>query len=553
MTGAQLANALNEAAIIAGRAGREAMARADLDEALLRQSVGSEQARRLNAKERRIVAYHEAGHAVCRRLLGLDPPEILSIVPRGPALGFVGHSPDEDSYLRSREELRKEIVTLLGGRAAEEEVFGTSFSGAVDDLARVHAVCRQMVGEFGMGIALDAEGAPPIALPTTDYALSDTTRRDVDLAAMMLARDAHRRARTLLAENRECLDDLAANALERETLSREDLDEIFAAHVLDETAAEVAEPSAGPSRRRTPRGSLPRTLTTATGEDHYFPPGRSVARMVHGERSVGLLYGQRALLIGALEPLTYTGTMLSTRAANKPFKRLARTAKIQETVFLGTRAEADEVLAGVHALHETIRGELPEAAGVHPAGTAYSAFDPELMLWTLAVIADSGRAMYEAMVRPLSEEERESLWQDYVLFGELFRLPRAEMPATYPEFAAWFEGRLASPDLQATEHALEMAPLVAFRQPVPADARGNLAIQNHFIKGTLPPRVREIFGIRWSGAHERSFRAMAAAHRRARRAFPYSIRRGRNDYFFDLVTHVEHQRGGTVTPELRAG
>jgi uncharacterized protein (DUF2236 family) len=275
--------------------------------------------------------------------------------------------------------------------------------------------------------------------------------------------------------------------------------------------------------------------------------------MVHGDRSVGLLYGQRALLIGALEPLTYTGTMLSTRAADKPFKRLARTAKIQETVFLGTRAEADEVLAGVHALHETIKGELPEDAGVHPAGTSYSAFDPELMLWTLAVIADSGRAMYETMVRPLSEDERESLWQDYVLFGELFRLPRAEMPATYPEFAAWFEGRLASPDLQATEHGLEMAPLVAFRQPVPAAARGNLAIQNHFIKGTLPPRVREIFGIRWSGAHERSFRAMAATHRRARRAFPYSMRRGRNDYFFDLVTHAEHQRGGTVTPELRAG
>src|SRR5215207_9561967 len=243
MTGAQLANALNEAAIIAGRAGREEMARADLDEALLRQSVGAEQARRLNAKERRIVAYHEAGHALCRQLLGLDPPEILSIVPRGPALGFVGHSPDEDSYLRSREELRKEIVTLLGGRAAEEEVFGTSFSGAVDDLARVHAVCKQMVGEFGMGVALDAEGAPPIALPTNDYALSDRTRRDVDVASMMLARDAHRRARTLLAENRECLDDLAANALERETLSREDLDEIFAAHGLAAAAAAPGSPN----------------------------------------------------------------------------------------------------------------------------------------------------------------------------------------------------------------------------------------------------------------------------------------------------------------------
>src|SRR4249919_3830382 len=175
LTGAQLANALNEAAIIAGRAGRVAMARADLDEALLRQSVGSQQARRLNSEERRIVAYHEAGHALCRRLLGLDPPEILSIVPRGPALGFVAHSPQEDSYLKSREELLDEVVTLLGGRAAEEEVLGESYSGAVDDLARVQMVCKQMVGEFGMGVALDAHGPAPIAMPTNDYAVSDST------------------------------------------------------------------------------------------------------------------------------------------------------------------------------------------------------------------------------------------------------------------------------------------------------------------------------------------------------------------------------------------
>jgi len=236
MTGAQLANALNEAAIIAGREGRRAIAREDLDEALLRQSVGSQQARRLSQKERRIVAYHEAGHALCRRLLGLDPPEILSIVPRGPALGFVGHSPQEDTYLKSREELLDELVTLLGGRAAEEEVMQASYSGAVDDLSRVHMVCRQMVAEFGMGVAIDADGAPPIALPTGDYALSDRTRRDVDVAAMTLAREAFRRARGLLAANRRCLDDLAAAALERETLTREELDEIFAAHELRERA-----------------------------------------------------------------------------------------------------------------------------------------------------------------------------------------------------------------------------------------------------------------------------------------------------------------------------
>jgi cell division protease FtsH len=232
MTGAQLANSLNEAAIISGRAGRTEVSRDDLDEALLRQSVGSQQARSLSERERRIVAFHEGGHALCRKLLGLDPPEILSIVPRGPALGFVAHSPQEDSYMSSREELLDEVVTLLGGRAAEEEVFGESYSGAAGDLQRVHQVCQQMVTEFGMGVALDHDGPPPIAMPTGDYAISDETRRDVDLAAMTLAREAFRRARALLTANRACLDALANKALERETLTREELDEIFAAHQL---------------------------------------------------------------------------------------------------------------------------------------------------------------------------------------------------------------------------------------------------------------------------------------------------------------------------------
>jgi cell division protease FtsH len=232
MTGAQLANALNEAAIIAGRLGREAIARDDLDEALLRQSVGAQQVRRLTDKERRIIAYHEAGHALCRRLVGLDPPEILSIVPRGPSLGFVASSPSEDRNLISRKQLLSEVVTFLGGRAAEEEVFGEAYSGAAADLASVHRICVQMVTEFGMTVATEPLEGTPLALPTGDYSLSDQTRRDVDLNAQALAEMAFSRARQLLAMNRQCLDDLAANALERETLTREDLDDIFDAHVL---------------------------------------------------------------------------------------------------------------------------------------------------------------------------------------------------------------------------------------------------------------------------------------------------------------------------------
>jgi cell division protease FtsH len=128
-------------------------------------------------------------------------------------------------------------VTLLGGRATEEVVLGESYSGASDDLNRVHLVCKQMVSEFGMGVALDHDGPVPIALPTGDYAVSDQTRREVDQAALTLAREAYRRARALISANLEVVDHLAVLALERETLTREELDEIFAAHELRPLAA----------------------------------------------------------------------------------------------------------------------------------------------------------------------------------------------------------------------------------------------------------------------------------------------------------------------------
>ncbi len=284
---------------------------------------------------------------------------------------------------------------------------------------------------------------------------------------------------------------------------------------------------------------------------HYFPNGESIARQVHGERSVGLLYGQRALLIGALEPLTYAGTILGSKAQNRPFERLVRTAKAQETIFLGSKEEADRILARVRNQHRRVAGTLPKDAGPYPAGTAYSAFDPELMLWILAVIADSGRAIYETTVRPLSPAEREGLWQDYLLFGELFGMPREAAPPTFPEFAAWFAAKLASPDLRPIPHALELAPTVAFEQPVPRLGRLNLASLNHVIKGTLPPTVREIYGIRWGMPQELAFRGLVGIHRKGvRRLLPDKLLRGRNDSFFDAVAAGERRRGGTPMSAL---
>ena len=177
--------------------------------------------------------------------------------------------------------------------------------------------------------------------------------------------------------------------------------------------------------------------------DGYFPEG-SILRRVHSERAVGLFYGQRALMIGALNPLAFVGTTEHTNAKLKPFQRLSHTAEVFETIFFGTRAEADRALAFVHRLHERVRGEMPEDAGKVPAGTPYSAFDPELMLWTLAVIADSGPFFYELFVDRLDENERERLWQEYVRFGELFGMPREVAPPSHREFREWFEGMLGS-------------------------------------------------------------------------------------------------------------
>ena len=281
-----------------------------------------------------------------------------------------------------------------------------------------------------------------------------------------------------------------------------------------------------------------------------------MARRVHGERSVGLLYGQRALLIGALEPLTYTGTMLSTRAGDRPFKRLARTAKIQETIFLGTRAEADKALAGgPPPARDGSRATLPEAAGVHPAGTAYSAFDPELMLWTLAVIADSGRAMYETMVRPLSDAEREDLWQDYVRFGELFGLPRERGPGQ-PTASSAPGSTASSPHPTCTRPSTRWR----WRRWSPSSSRCRCRPA-----ATSPSRTTSSRGRCRRGCGRSSASAGARAHEAAFRAIdrrppprpPRSSRAGcaaaATTYFFDVVTRVEQQRGGTRTPELHAG
>ncbi len=287
-----------------------------------------------------------------------------------------------------------------------------------------------------------------------------------------------------------------------------------------------------------------------SGGDGYFPPG-SILRRVHEERAVGLLYGQRALMIGALHPRAFVGTLQNTRGAMRPFKRLAHTGKVFETIFFGTRAEADDALAFVHRMHERVRGEMPEDAGVIPAGAPYSAFDPDLMLWTVAVIADAAPFFYELLVGELSADEQEALWQDYVLFAELFGMPRSAAPASYREFRRYWDETLAGNLMHLTEDARLIGYATAFEIPHPRTHDLPFKLHNLVMLGSMPARVRELYGLGWSRSQELAYRATVAGLRRARPLLPGAIRRGGNTTSFEMVAETERRRiaRGESTPQ----
>ena len=287
-------------------------------------------------------------------------------------------------------------------------------------------------------------------------------------------------------------------------------------------------------------------------DEGYFPSGRSILRRVHEERAVGLFYGQRALMIGALNPVNFVGTYEHTAARLKPFQRLARTAEAFETIFFGTRAEADRVLEYVHRLHETVRGELSEDAGPATAGTPYSAFDPELMLWTMAVIADSGPYFYELFVGELSPEEHDVLWREYVRFAELFGMPADAAPRTHREFRDYFEGFLASDRAYLSELARELGYATAFEIPLPRHRQPGKWVHDLIMLGTLPPRVRELYGLTWSPTQAAGFRALVGAARASGPITPRRVRRGYNTESFRLVARTERRRleRGERTPQL---
>ena len=236
--GADLANLVNEAALLAARQNKEAVGPAEFDEAIDRVVGGLEKKNRvMNAQEKEIVAFHESGHAiVAESVKYADPVNKISIIPRGiAALGYTQQRPTEDRYLMTRLELLDRLAVLLGGRVAEELVFGDISTGAQNDLQRATDIARSMVAEYGMSDVLGPvtyeRPRQPMFLPenyTRGKTYSETRATQIDEEITRVMAEAHQRVRSILSEHRKVLDDLAHLLTEKEIVQGEELRKMLA-------------------------------------------------------------------------------------------------------------------------------------------------------------------------------------------------------------------------------------------------------------------------------------------------------------------------------------
>jgi cell division protease FtsH len=254
-TGADLANLLNESALLAARRNHAQIQQEDLEDALDRVIAGPERKSRVVAsREREVIAYHEAGHAIIGHLVeGGDPVHKVTILPRGMSLGSTWQLPTEDRFLVSRKELLDRIAMLLGGRVAEEIVYGEVWTGSSNDLERVTKIARDMVMKYGMSsrlgtLALGRHGSNPFLgrdyIEEQNY--SEEVAKMIDEEVHAIVDECHSRARNLLTENRDKLDAVVAALLEHETLDREAFEAIMEGKPLPAREPKPAIPDSKP-------------------------------------------------------------------------------------------------------------------------------------------------------------------------------------------------------------------------------------------------------------------------------------------------------------------
>jgi cell division protease FtsH len=251
-TGADLANLINEAALLTARTGKREITMQELEEGIMRVIAGPEKKTRvMSEKERLITAYHELGHAIVGHLLpNCDPVHKISIISRGQALGYTISLPSEDKFLTSRAELTDTMAMTLGGRAAEEIVFGEITTGASNDLEKVTETAKQMVMRFGMSERLGPRvfghdrGQPFLGREFSsepDY--SDEIAREIDDEIRRIVESAHQTAKDLLTERRDDLDTISKILLARETIDAEQFVDLLAGKSEDEVFADDEEPA----------------------------------------------------------------------------------------------------------------------------------------------------------------------------------------------------------------------------------------------------------------------------------------------------------------------
>jgi len=235
LTGAELENIANEAAIFAGREKQQFVHQEHFDAAMERVVAGLQKRRVVTEKEKRILAYHEGGHALMSHLVGdLIPVQKVTIISRGQALGYTLNLPSEERYLHTTEEFQDLLKIYLAGRAAEQVVFGRVTNGAANDLEKVTALARAMVFEYGMSTVVTSR-----TMRADNYALSEETKRVRDQQQAQLTDAAYEDAQRLLRKHRPALDRVANALLEKETLDREELDTLLADVEPDSRSSET--------------------------------------------------------------------------------------------------------------------------------------------------------------------------------------------------------------------------------------------------------------------------------------------------------------------------
>lgn len=263
--GADLANVINESAILAARADKDAVEKSDVEEAIERVIAGPQKKSRIISKhEQHVIAAHESGHTIVARLTNhSDPVHKVTIIPRGQALGYTLQLPLEDKFLTSKSELLDKLCILLAGRAAEEIVFGEITSGASDDLNKTMSYARKMVMELGMSDKLG-----PIALPNGEdgevflgrdlsrhTTFSDQLARTIDEEILSLINQSYARAKDIIIKHREGFDKLVATLLEKEVVEANEIDEILGLKPATAPQPEVPQPESSETVKQEPKAS----------------------------------------------------------------------------------------------------------------------------------------------------------------------------------------------------------------------------------------------------------------------------------------------------------